>query len=605
MPQPTTPNPRVALLDRLRQQLQSVTVQDLRQAARLWGWPIKGTAKADIVEQLMEHLADPAQMAPAFRTLSTIQQQAMIWLAHVGRIDAEGELLRTVIGMAEGRDLPKAVATRVLTELRQRLLLLATSYQGTGIPEIYAEWLPRSEAPGMAHPGPAADVVLALSAEALDQHVEHLLAVITAERPLIEGELVAPRNLNRPQATVGRTGLVVKPHAGIVSDAVLARWGYAEPELQDQARVLLNAMLVGNLCRVKDLGTEMRLTANTEGLDVWHDLSPDVRRLNLRYWWMNGWQVQIPPAVQSLFAWDELDIVLRSQAEHSLRQGVEWMGREQLDAQIKILRNWLLGLIEAFREDIWFSVPRLLDLIYHLRRDLFFWTPYSVGWNWYDGDARLDAQQLNQRIWTETYGALVLAWLTGPARWFGFLQIAFDRGRPVAFMRPSSTAQSSAVKLPTDALRFSPGGVFVLRNSWRAGDLRQIVRRVAVELTRDRETTAFKLDAAAFRQTLRDGQTADQVMEAFAATGFPLSAELQETLRDWQGRVGRHQLYDNLGVIEFSDDLTVAEVQATTGLGRAELYPISPRCLVVLHPETLPALVDELRRKGYTPQVIS
>jgi hypothetical protein len=40
-------------------------------------------------------------------------------------------------------------------------------------------------------------------------------------------------------------------------------------------------------------------------------------------------------------------------------------------------------------------------------------------------------------------------------------------------------------------------------------------------------------------------------------------------------------------------------------LGRAELYPISPRCLVVLHPETLPALLDELRRKGYTPQVIS
>ena len=154
MPQPTTPNPRTALLDRLRNSLQAVTVQDLRQAARLWGWPVKGTAKADIIEQLMEHLADPAQMAPAFRTLSPIQQQAMIWLAHVGRIDAEGELLRTVIGMAEGHDLVKAAATRVLTELRQRLLLLTMSYQGTGIPEIYAEWLPRSEAPGMAHQGP-------------------------------------------------------------------------------------------------------------------------------------------------------------------------------------------------------------------------------------------------------------------------------------------------------------------------------------------------------------------------------------------------------------------------------------------------------------------
>ena len=196
------------------------------------------------------------------------------------------------------------------------------------------------------------------------------------------------------------------------------------------------------------------------------------------------WQVPIAPAVQSLFAWDELDICLRSQAEHSLRQGMDWMGREQLDAQIKILRNWLLGLIDAFPGRCLVqrpaparpglpSPPRPVLLDPLLGRLELVRRRYA-----------LDAQQLNQRIWTETYGALVLAWLTGPARWFGFLQIAYDRGRPVAFMRPSTTAQPSAVKLPSDALRFSPGGVFVLRNSWRAGDLRQIMRRVAVEVTR-------------------------------------------------------------------------------------------------------------------------
>ena len=69
--------------------------------------------------------------------------------------------------------------------------------------------------------------------------------------------------------------------------------------------------------------------------------------------------------------------------------------------------------------------------------------------------------------------------------------------------------------------------------------------------------------------------------------------------------MGRHQIYDNLGVIEFSDDETLAEVQATTGLGRADLYPISPRCLVALRPEAIPGLLEELRRKGYTPQVVS
>ena len=52
-----------------------------------------------------------------------------------------------------------------------------------------------------------------------------------------------------------------------------------------------------------------------------------------------------------------------------------------------------------------------------------------------------------------------------------------------------------------------------------------------------------------------------------------------------------------------SDDETLAEIQAMIGWGRNDLYPISPRCLVVLRPDAIPDLVEELRRKGYTPQV--
>jgi hypothetical protein len=592
------------MLDRLRSQLQSVTVQDLRQAARLWGWSIKGTAKADIIEQLVGWLADPAQMTLAFRSLPAIQQQAAIWLAHVGRIDAEGDLLRTVLGMAEGRDLPKATAMRVLAELRQRLLLIVSDYHGAVIPEIYWEWLPRSDAPGLVYQGPSVDIVAALSAEALDQHTEHLLSAIEAERPAIEGSALALRGPSRPQAASARPLPEVKPHSGIVSDAVLVRWGYGSEDEQDLARTLLSAALAGNLCLVKQQGAELHLAVNTEGLGAWRDLSPETRRINLRYWWARGWQNSTPAAGQSLFIWDELDSVLRSQPDHILRQGNDWLVREQLDGQIRIMRSWLITLIDAFREDVWYDVSRLLDLIYQLRRDLLFWNPYSIGWNWYDGDLRLDPQQLNRRLWGETYGRLVEVWLTGPARWMGLVQVAVSRGQIVAFMRPSAATQSPAARLPADTLRFTPGGVLLLRNSWHTGDLRKIIRRVAVELTRDRETTAFALNVEAFRETLRSGQTADQVLQAFADAGFPAPAAVQDRLRDWQAHAGRHQLYDNLGVIEFSDDVTLAEVQATTGLSRAELYPVSPRCLVVLRPEMLPALLDELRRKGYSPQVV-
>jgi hypothetical protein len=262
------------------------------------------------------------------------------------------------------------------------------------------------------------------------------------------------------------------------------------------------------------------------------------------------------------------------------------------------------SLVQAFKEDVWYSTAALLDLIYEIRRDLFF-TAYNSGWGWYDGDARLEARQMPPRVWTDTYGLLVVAWLAGPARWLGLVQLAVEGGRVVAFMRPSVVESTRSAPLPPDTLRFVPNGQLILRNSWQVTDLRQVIRKLATETARDRERTTYTLDATAFRETLRNGETAAQVVQALADAGFPAPDAVQRKLQDWQARMGRHQLYDNLAVIEFSDDVMLAEVQATTGLGRAELYPISPRCVVVLRPDIVPALLDELRRKGYSPQVIS
>ncbi len=47
-----------------------------------------------------------------------------------------------------------------------------------------------------------------------------------------------------------------------------------------------------------------------------------------------------------------------------------------------------------------------------------------------------------------------------------------------------------------------------------------------------------------------------------------------------------------------------SEVSAIVALSAGALYPVSPRCLVALNPEAVPALVDDLRRRGYTPQVL-
>lgn len=595
-----SPNRRAAALDELRTALRSVTLQELRSAARLWNWPVKGAAKADVIEYLMEHLGNASEMAAAFRTFTPAQQQAAIWLARLGYTDDQGEMLRTAISCAEGRELSRTTITRALGELRQRLIMIISPSLGQHIPSAYLEWLPTSGAPAMVYrgqptPGGRPNVLPMLGPDQLEQHIEHLLALIEHERPAVLRPAPSPPTAN--------SALSVQPHPGIVSDAFLAHGGYNDADERNLARTLLSILLTGGLCRVQE--PDGRLTLDAAQTTAWRDLASEARLADLRAWWTRhnpiGFYVSGGP-MQPI--WDELDMVLSAQTTYGLRKAVNWMDRQALDNQIKIVRAWLVQLLQVFQEDVWFSFARLLELLAGLRRDLLQWTPYQMIWTWYEGEIPLATAQMNQRVWAETYGALIEACLAGPASWLGYVQVAVENDHVVAFMRPGAAAGAAATPLAADTLRFLPDGQFILRNSWRASDLRQIIRQVAAETARDRETTTYALSAEAFRQTLLAGQSADQVIAMFAAAGFALPTAHADRLREWQARLGRHQLYDNLGVIEFKDDETLAEVQATTGLGRADLYPISPRCLVVLRPEVIPDLLEELRRKGYTPQVL-
>lgn len=593
--------------DGLRAALRSVTIQELRSAARLWGWPIKGTAKADIIEALAQHLNNAQEMQTNFRTLSATQQQVTIWLAHLSGPDESDEMLRAVIAAAEGRDLSQTTIKRAISELRQRLIVFADSYQGLYVPAAYREWLPCSEAPAMVYrglptPGGRPAILPTLGLDELDQHVEQLLMLVERQRP-IAVQPPAPASARAPvfqQAT--DAALTIQPHTGIVSNALLTQWGYTGVEEQHLARTLLSLLLEGGLCRLQSDG---RLQLIADQVAMWRDLPAEARLTNLRTWWTRHAPAGVfgaPPPIQLI--WDELDMVLTGQTTYSLRQKVSWATRDRLDNQIKQLRAWLLRLLHGFQEGVWFSFARLLDLIRRLRRDPLLWTAYEISWTWYEGETPLGAAQMSQRVWNETFGALIEACLSGPASWLGLVQVAVEDNAIVAFMRPVVGAGETAA-LAADTLRFLPDGRLILRNSWRAGDLRQTIRQVATEVARDRETTTYTLSAEAFRRALQDGQGAEQIIAAFAAAGFPLPAGHADRLRDWQARVGRYQIYDHLGVIEFADDETLAEVQATIGLNRSDFYPISSRCLIVLRPETMPELLDELRRKGYTPQVIS
>jgi hypothetical protein len=62
-------------------------------------------------------------------------------------------------------------------------------------------------------------------------------------------------------------------------------------------------------------------------------------------------------------------------------------------------------------------------------------------------------------------------------------------------------------------------------------------------------------------------------------------------------------IHENVVLIECEDDLAMEELAGAVDLGACTVRRLSPRGAIV-DPETVEALVQRMRRKGYTPRVL-
>jgi uncharacterized protein YqcC (DUF446 family) len=453
----------------------------------------------------------------------------------------------------------------------------------------------------------------------LNERAEHLLTSVAADKPRLAAR-PAPTAPAPARSTAAVIQATLRSRTGLVPEEILHKWGHSAPEDLAMARTLLDVMLGGGLLSLTDhlLGGK-RVEMNAKALTTWREQSPAEHQQVLTGWWLGAWQHLNPQSPLVEWGWNELDMALQESTSYvsakpsythsalscELRQTIAWLTRDQLDREVGALRTWLVSLVQRLRPDTWFSFHRFCGLIYHLQRDLLLWQQYYPAWQWFDGNTPLVAAKMNLETWLDTYGRFIAVWLDGPARWLGLVQVATEGERIIAFQRPSEIVERSEMQLPADTLRFSGEDTLILRNIWQAGELRQIVKLIAAEGGRSRDATTYRLDPTAFRDALRNGRSAEQIARAFADANFPLPQTLSARLAEWQARAGRHQIYDNLAVIEFGNDEVLQEIQSAVNLDRYQVYPVSPRCLVLLDPATVGPLVDELRKKGYTPQVVS
>jgi hypothetical protein len=299
-------------------------------------------------------------------------------------------------------------------------------------------------------------------------------------------------------------------------------------------------------------------------------------------------------------------MALQAVTKYQLRTGVWWGGVEQFAASVFAARSFLLRLLFRLAPDVWMNVEALARFIWRVRPDLLALDhgPTQHQRQWYDGSQPLPARQMAFDVWSATFGHLLLAFLAGPAAWLGFIELGRQAGGVVCFRRLSVVDASDTQRLPDDLVQFPTSHTLVLRSAWQAGTVRPLLDRIAVESARDRATSTYRLDAATFRKTLQQGESSQDIVNLFRSRGLSLPPALIEKLALWESRLGNFLLQDKLAAIEFGQDVAAEEVRAIAALGGSRVYQAGPRCLVVLDADDVGDLLDSLRRRGNTPQVM-
>lgn len=280
------------------------------------------------------------------------------------------------------------------------------------------------------------------------------------------------------------------------------------------------------------------------------------------------------------------------------------------------LRRLLAHLLaRAARPDgPWYDVDALLDLLWQLVPDLL---GGSASQWWFTDSKRGEARlKLDRREdWLRVWRPLVSGLLSGPLSWLGLVDVATRGDQPVAF-RPRPRAAALAGR-PVVAEGMPESPLLTIEMDRRAGlpvitvpgglsdDMDQTLLARTGELVEvSPHELRYRLMPGHVQVLFDDGlQGPELIRDLTEWSGGRLPKDVQATLQQWWEGFGSVRLYDDLALIELSDDILLRELQATTSLDRALIHALSPRVIAV-DPALVDDLVAELLRLGHTPRVI-
>lgn len=638
----------------LRGLLEQQTVASLRQIASARGWQLRGTRKADIIDQLLAQMESMGETAKAIYSLDAEEQQVLRSVAlHSG---SWAELGRTAeeTALAQGPLSKHEKAAAYLYHLLEVGLIFPVS-EGSVSFSRYAghtqDLIPF--ALGRTFP-PLLETVVPSTWElekAESGHTVHL-ADPTASVRAIQNLLLlfeqAPPALRAPQPRPR----IEKFNTG------LQGWNYVPEEV---ARLLAqssrdvhqqNAILTVPPpdYAMSDPAIEklLPLSQNQAHLDFLYNLLVAAGLVQngspVQPWsagrdayLMRGPEQQHAALAHSYFrmtAWTELWEVERRtpQLRIKRRTNAYYQTPKSVLDELAEYRRMALRLLAYLPDNRWVTTAQIAPLLQ------IFWTRICSQATVYSSANRnpsawflaWDDKELDKDNWTDWrrgVWAFFSAILQGPLHWLGLTDLVldgenlhafrlhgladlyWDRVESLDFADATAPLAEVSESTPTsdeeapDALSIDKTGRIRVDTAVITIAGHNLLRKLGRVVSSMVGLFVYKLDLDVVYATIESGQTVDDLVaewEAVLPVAMPDSVRSQ--LFEWWKSYGQTRIYRNATLIEFGDDYALTEMKAVTGLEKAIVAELSPR-LVLIDRNAVSDLVAQLEKAGYTPKV--
>lgn len=610
-----------------RQMLAYQTINELRAIAKKRGFTIHGTRKEPIIEELSTLLCDQEATRAEILALDKVQQEMLTYL-HLTLAPGYGYDGESIIDGLSRREksLRRSVLHSQIVDLSERGLLLTFKQQST----VY-HVLPQAVRVCLL---PRPDLVPSFPEQEIDQlEVREGHARKGIQKLYAVWSYIVAQHPRRPPAPARQQAEDQWPQ--------FMGWDHLPPELDEISRRrrsyygTINEAVTVPAANYRldnaDRATMAKQTglSETEG-EFWYVLLEHIQAISgdpgdpiatheLRFQQL----LNLPPPAQMrviLFAWmvntawSEMDIILRANEEIRLRRSLMYTTYKpnNLYQEWRAGRYALLRFLSLLEENRWVSLNGFTEAIFEINPDIVHKLSDRAVW-WLESTRTRKQFGTTFEDWRQSYGRFILTSLTGPLQWLGLVDLGY-RGDQLAAFRLTPTGSFALGRRRTlsgneqqvdvrDTVEFREDMTIALIPGRAPEQLHDLLRNIGRLGKATPERFVYRVTANHILETLEQGRAVDTSIALLSKwSGQDVPAAWEDQMRTWSHNYGKLHIYEDITLIEMTDDYALQELMVNTSLCEAIVHQFSPR-LVAIRLEAVDTLVLEMEKRGYTPRV--